>query len=45
MSGFQKKTLVVKIKSVDRTYKEYKLYKQEVDNFNINEVSQDKKKG
>lgn len=39
-----KKTFRIKSKALERTYKEYKIYKAEFDSYDMNEVSQDKKK-
>lgn len=39
-----KKSFQVKVRSLARTLKEYKLYRTEVDAYDLNEVSQDKKK-
>lgn len=44
MDQQKKKAMIVKIKAVGRTLKEYKSYKSEVESFDMNEVSQDKKK-
>jgi Sec-independent protein translocase protein TatA len=43
MQEAKKKALVVKIKAVGRTIKEYKSYKQEVEKFDMTLVAQDKK--
>lgn len=45
MDESQKKALLVKIKAVARTLKQFKAYKAEVANFDVNVVSQDKKQG
>lgn len=39
-----KKAFKIKSKALERTFKDYKYYKSEFDAYNINEVSQDKKK-
>ncbi len=39
-----KKSFKIKSKALERTFKDYKYYKSEFDAYNINEVSQDKKK-
>lgn len=39
-----KKSFQVKVRSLGRTLKEYKSYRAEVDAYDLNEVSQDKKK-
>ena len=39
-----KKAFVIKVRALTRTLKEFKSYKQEVDSYDMNEVSQDKKK-
>jgi len=39
-----KKAFRIKSKALERTYKEYKSYKAEFDSYDVNEVSQDKKK-
>lgn len=44
MDEGKKKQLLVKMKAVCRTLKEHKSYKQQVDNFDLTEVNQDKKK-
>jgi hypothetical protein len=44
MDASQKKAFQIKVKALARTLKEYKSYKQELDAYNLNEVSQDKKK-
>ena len=43
MQEAKKKAMVVKIKAVGRTIKEYKSYKQEVEEFDMTLVAQDKK--
>jgi hypothetical protein len=43
MQEAKKKALLVKIKAVGRTIKEYKSYKQEVEQFDMTLVAQDKK--
>ena len=44
MDEAKKKALKVKIRAVGRTLKEYKSYKSEVESYDMNAVSQDKKK-
>ena len=44
MDASQKKAFVVKVRTLVRMLKEYKSYKTEVGGYNMNEVSQDKKK-
>ena len=39
-----KKQFKIKSKAFERTYKDYKYYKAEFEAYDINEVSQDKKK-
>ena len=43
MDAAKKKSLLVKIKAVGRTMKEYKNYKQEVEAFDQTQIAQDKK--
>ena len=43
MDAGKKKTILVKIKAVGRTMKEYNNYKQEVEAFDQTQVAQDKK--
>ena len=44
MDASQKKAFQIKVRALTRTLKEYKNYKQELEGYNLNEVSQDKKK-
>lgn len=44
MDASMKKAFVIKVRALTRTLKEFKSYKQEVDSYDMNEVSQDKKK-
>mgnify|MGYP000474688422 CR=1 FL=1 len=44
MDASQKKAFSIKVKALTRTLKEYKSYKAEVGTYDLNEVSQDKKK-
>ena len=44
MDAGQKKAFHIKVHSVVRTLKEYKSYRTEVESYDMNQVSQDKKK-
>lgn len=44
MDSSLKKAFSIKVKIVTRILKEYKSYKQELETYDLNEVSQDKKK-
>lgn len=44
MDASKKKALYIKMKSLQRTYKEYLAYKNQFEAYDINEVSQSKKK-
>ena len=43
MDASQKKAFNIKVKTLTRTLKEYKSYKQELEGYDLNKVSQDKK--
>jgi hypothetical protein len=44
MDASQKKAFSIKVRALTRTLKEYRNYKLELEGYNLNEVSQDKKK-
>ena len=44
MDASTKKSFNIKVKVLGRTLKEYKAYKKEVEDYDMNQVSQDKKK-
>ena len=43
MDATTKKAFSIKVKALSRTLKEFKSYKKEVGDYNMNQVSQDKK--
>ena len=44
MDASMKKAFGIKVRALNRTLKEFKSYKKEVESYDLNEVSQDKKK-
>ena len=44
MDASTKKAFGIKVKALGRTLKEFKAYKKEVGDYDMNEVTQDKKK-